>query len=86
MKQHHDYTPIACGLHSAYELAIMHKRLLQLAWRDQNNNVIHKRLLPLDISTREHAEFLLARDDNGVVYEIRLDRILQSDVEQTGND
>ena len=29
-----DYIPIACKLHSEYELAIMQGRSLRLSWRD----------------------------------------------------
>lgn len=69
-----DYVPIACDLHSAYELAILRRRRLHLVWAD--NNVIHDEVvLPLDIQTAQHQEFLVCRTKNDTMYEIRLDRI-----------
>lgn len=69
-----DYAPIACDLHSEYELAILHRRRLRLVWTDAN--VIHdEAVLPLDIHTMHHQEFLVCRAGDGAMHEIRLDRI-----------
>ena len=69
------YTPISCALHSEYELAIMHKKHLQLSWK-QHGSIHHALLLPIDLLTRNHAEFLLAQNEDGEEIEIRLDTIL----------
>jgi len=77
-----NYKPIECGLHSEYELAIMHGLTLHLSWQDENGKVHTEKLKPVDIETREQKEFLIASDINHVIYEIRLDRIIQSDVRE----
>ena len=43
-----NYTPIDCGLHSEYELAIMQRRKIRLTWRDSQEE--HRdTVLPEDI-------------------------------------
>lgn len=69
-----DYVPIACSLHSEYELAILHRRPLHLVWGE--NNVIHDEVvLPLDLTTEHHEEFLVCRGKDGSIHRIRLDRV-----------
>ena len=70
-----DYTPIECGLHSEYELAIMHREVLRLRWQDEHLQVHTESVTPLDLVTRDGAEFLLALGRDGVTHQIRLDRI-----------
>ena len=70
-----DYTPIDCGLHSEYELAIMQRRKIGLTWRDSQEE--HRdTVLPEDIHTRNHAEYLVFGTEDGRQLEIRLDHIL----------
>ena len=71
------YTPVACGLHSEYELAIMHKASLRLTWLDADNMQHTDTLAPEDLITRNQEEYLRARNSQGQVYEIRLDKIIQ---------
>lgn len=68
------YAPIACARHSEYELAIMHRQKLHLRWREDN---VHydKVILPLDLKTANHEEFLICRDATDKTLTIRLDRI-----------
>ncbi len=69
-----NYVPIACDLHSEYELAILHRQPLHLVWSE--NNVIHDEVvLPLDLATEHHEEFLLCRSKSGATHRIRLDQI-----------
>ncbi len=70
-----DYRPIDCGLHSEYELAIMQGRRLTLRWREAGGEARRETLLPLDLVTRDGAEYLLAEDSDGRRLEIRLDHI-----------
>mgnify|MGYP002713350017 CR=1 FL=1 len=70
-----DYTPIDCGRHSEFELAIMQRRHLHLCWLDEQGQSHEATLLPTDLCTRNHEEFLLARDADEQPLEIRLDRI-----------
>jgi Rho-binding antiterminator len=69
-----DYQPIACDLYSHYELAILRRRQLRLTWYE--GNVVYDRVVkPLDLQTRNHAEYLIGRDADGAPVRIRLDRI-----------
>jgi Rho-binding antiterminator len=69
-----DYRPIPCARYSEYELAILHRQKLRLRWRE--GNVIHEEIVvPLDLRTREHQEFLICRSQNGVELMLRLDHI-----------
>jgi len=69
-----DYVSISCAIHSEYELAIMHRQKLRLVWHE--GNVIHDRvILPLDMQTRNHEEFLIGRNETGAAVTIRLDHI-----------
>ncbi len=78
-KQTEPYTPIACGLHSEYELAIMHRRTMLLTWQDENSEMHTATLLPVDMITRDKQEFLIVRDNNAMTFEIRLDKIIKTD-------
>ncbi|MCR4348102.1 MAG: hypothetical protein NUV55_13020 [Sulfuricaulis sp.] len=68
------YSPIACARHSEYELAIMHRQKLHLRWNDAN---VHydQVVLPLDLKTINHEEFLICRGSQDETLSIRLDRI-----------
>jgi len=69
-----DYRPISCGQYSLYELAIMHRQRLRVTWVE--DNVIYDQLiLPTDLQTRNHEEFLVCEDQAGGVHRVRLDRI-----------
>jgi Rho-binding antiterminator len=68
------YAPINCDNYSEYELAIMHRQKLRLRWLE-DNVVYEKTVLPLDLNTAQHEEFLICRDDGGTTHRIRLDHI-----------
>ncbi|MCR4301640.1 MAG: hypothetical protein NUV51_08515 [Sulfuricaulis sp.] len=70
------YTPIACGRYSEYELAILRRQMLHLHWHVDN---VHydQVVLPLDLKTANHEEFLIFRGTTGTTLTIRLDRILR---------
>ena len=70
-----DYRPIDCGLHSEYELAIMHARKLRLSWYDHTGAKHIELLVPTDLRTRNGEEFMVALSAGGKELEIRLDRI-----------
>ena len=72
-----DYTPIPCGLYSEYEVAILHRDILRLRWRDESGMDHIDRVTPTDLLTRDHCEYLIAENSEGKVLEIRLDRIIQ---------
>jgi Rho-binding antiterminator len=70
-----DYTPIACGLYSEYELLIMHREPLRLSYLGARNRSRIETLTPIDLRTRRKAEYLIARNPNGICRVLRLDRI-----------
>ncbi|HMV37793.1 MAG TPA: transcriptional antiterminator, Rof [Plasticicumulans sp.] len=73
------YVPIDCELYSRYELAIMHRRTLRLVWRDEAGGTHLETVLPCDLQTRMHQEFLLAETLDGEPRCLRLDRIRHVD-------
>ena len=72
------YKPISCELHSQYELAIMHKNKLCLTWRKEGEVVTEKDIIPVDVQTKNKAEYLVAKipKQNALVF-IRLDYIIE---------
>jgi len=72
-----DYRPIDCSLYSRYELAVMHRQRLRVVWRSGDGIVHMEMLLPIDLRTRDHAEYLLARRQTGEELEMRLDQIIR---------
>ena len=48
-----DYTPVDCGLHSEYELAIMQRRRLALSWHDEVQIDYSETVTPVDLYTQE---------------------------------
>jgi len=73
-KEDNQYQPISCELYSEYELAIIHRQSIKLVW--QTARQIHMAtVIPEDLVTKDHQEFLLARDHQGQALRIRLDHI-----------
>lgn len=70
-----DYTPIDCGQYSEYELAILQRRRLRVSWTDRHGLSRIDLLSPVDLVTRDHAEYLVANRAGGDTVEVRLDRI-----------
>ena len=70
-----DYTPVDCGLHSAYELLVMQRRSCLLGWRDAPGNEYRQVVTPTDLFTRNREEYLRVIDADGVTHNIRLDRV-----------
>ena len=69
-----NYVSISCATYSEYELAILQRQKLRLVWSD--GNVIHNQvILPLDMQTRNHGEYLIGRDETGASVTVRLDHI-----------
>lgn len=74
------YKPISCDLHSQYELAIMHKNTLCLTWLEEGEAVTKTDITPLDVQTKNKAEFLIAKTPEQDELVIRLDHITQMHV------
>jgi transcriptional antiterminator Rof (Rho-off) len=73
-----DYTPIDCAAHSAYEIAILQKRPLRVSWRDPEHGQTRlETLMPIDLLTRNHEEFLVTETPAGKTRTLRLDHIIK---------
>ena len=70
-----DYQPIACALHERLEFSVLRKIPLELHYADEMGSY-QERVLPIDVATRDHAEWLKFKRENGEVAEIRLDLIV----------
>lgn len=71
------YKPISCDLHSQYELAIMHRKTLCLTWLEEGESVTKTDITPVDVQTKNKAEFLIAKTQEQDEVVIRLDQITQ---------
>lgn len=66
-----DYRPIACADHERLEFAALTRQWLQVNVGEAGS----LRLLPLDVYTRDGAEWLLAETEAGEQLTLRLDRL-----------
>ncbi len=70
------YLPIACAEHERLEFAVLRRRRLRLTWVDeQGQDTCVEEVLPLDVATRDGAEWLTIRRAGGATEAVRLDRI-----------
>ncbi len=65
------YQPIACALHDEYEIAIMHKKQLNISWSD-NEGLHTVRVIPKNILVKDRQEFLIAESRSKKTHCIRL--------------
>lgn len=67
-----DYQPIACADHERLEFAAIKRQ-----WLDVNvkagDYIGHQRLMPVDVYTRDGAEWLVAETESGATLTVRLD-------------
>ena len=74
-----DYVPIACAEHERLEFAVLRRQRLHLEFRDEKNALTFSRnVLPIDVETRDGAEWLSFRAEDGAESVIRLDRIVSA--------
>ena len=71
-----DYTPVDCGLHSEYSLVVMHRQILRRIWRDFDGELRTETVLPEELRSRHHEEFLLVSGEGHKEREIRPGHIL----------
>ena len=69
------YEPIACSLHDEYEIAIMHKKYLDIKWSGDGGEEYTDTVLPKDILVKDKAEFLVVNTRGNKEMCIRLDKI-----------
>lgn len=65
-----DYRPIPCDEHERLEFAALKRQ-----WLDLRMDGVRQRLLPLDVYTRDGAEWLRAQTPEGDTLTLRLDRL-----------
>jgi Rho-binding antiterminator len=68
------YRPISCVQHERLEFAVL-RRLPLLLEYEEAGAVVQEKVMPLDVLTRDGAEWLTMRLPEGNVRELRLDRI-----------
>lgn len=73
--ENNHYQPVSCELHSQFELTIMHKSKLELSWLSEGELITETNILPLDVQTKDKAEYLLAVNAENKNLCIRLDHI-----------
>ena len=59
------YEPIPCSLHDEYEIAIMHRKQLNIKWVDNRGDCHTDKVLPSDILVKDKEEFLVANTQDG---------------------
>jgi Rho-binding antiterminator len=74
-----DYRPIDCARYSEYELAIMHRERLRIAWQEPGGQPRIDVVTPIDLLTLNHEEFLVVdrAEDHGL--RLRLDYIRKTE-------
>lgn len=70
-----EYLPIACMQHERLEFSVLRRIPLKLEYRLDDQRRVEK-IMPLDVATRDGAEWLKFRREDSSEEEIRLDRIL----------
>ena len=70
-----DYQPISCVQHERLEFSVLRKIALRLEFVVKGEHR-HEKVLPLDVYTRNGAEWLKFRRENDGEMEIRLDSIV----------
>ncbi len=71
------YKPINCERHDGYELACMRHAIHSFRWHEQDQ-ILSEKLRCLDLEYTNGEEFLLAENQAGKHYRIRLDQIISS--------
>lgn len=72
------YRPIACIAHERLEFAVLKRQALRLRYRDEQAGEHEARVMPLDVYTRDGAEWLRARLETGGEIVVRLDHIIET--------
>lgn len=74
-----DYTPISCEVYARYEAWILRGQRLRIIWKDDVGETHLETAQPLDLQTKNHAEYLIVRRGGGRQTALRLDRIVRAE-------
>ena len=69
------YRPVACAFHESLEFAVLRRQCLRLRYWDGTAE-IEAVVLPLDVATRDGAEWLTFRSEDGSSQILRLDTLV----------
>jgi len=69
-----DYRPIPCSDHERLEFAALKRQRIEVTVKSGSSSEV-QRLLPLDVYTRDGAEWLTAQTPAGDVVTLRLDAL-----------
>lgn len=72
-----DYQPIDCAQHEHLEYSVLRRIPLVIEYLLENK-IERERVLPLDVLTRDGAEWLKFQRQDGTASELRLDRIVSA--------
>ena len=73
-----EYKPIACSTYDVLESAAVLHSILMVKYRDDQGNVVERRMQIVDVFSKDKAEFLNAADQStGEKFTLRLDSIDQ---------
>jgi Rho-binding antiterminator len=70
------YQPIACAQHERLEFAVLKRMPLWVCYQDVNGVPATAKIMPLDVATRDAAEWLSVRFEDGHCEVLRLDWLL----------
>jgi Rho-binding antiterminator len=73
------YVPIPCIAHEKLEFAVLRRQKLRLRLRGDADEEQVLTVLPIDVATRDEAEWLSYRTENGEDGVVRLDGILSAE-------
>ena len=73
-----NYVPIPCAFHERLEFAVLRRQRLHLRYWDGTAE-IEVLVLPLDVATRDGAEWLTFQADSGTSQVLRLDAIISAE-------
>jgi Rho-binding antiterminator len=71
------YQPIACEQHERLEFAVLRRIPLWLRYQDASGADVAAKIMPLDVATRDAAEWLNVRFEDGHCEVLRLDWLLE---------
>jgi Rho-binding antiterminator len=74
-----DYVPIPCIAHEKLEFAVLRRQKLRLRLRQGGSEERPLTVLPTDVTTRDGAEWLTYRTEDGQTCVVRLDEILSAE-------
>ena len=74
------YVPIPCIAHEKLEFAVLRRQKLRLRLREEGGEERQLIVLPTDVVTRDGAEWLSYRTEEGETGVVRLDEILSAEL------